>query len=192
AETIAQLKTDYQNRKTTFQQQENAAIIELGNVRLTYYNDVMSRDDDRMAQLSAKGVDVSGMQGVQAGAESNVIGPLQSAINSQDANAVKQQLHDKCLGNGAPYSYHFFAKNDLEALKAISAKVGASTGNATIQQQLADVNAKLSVAADTLNAVGTNPYTSDQQNQVWDNLKAASQGLKTIIQELIKGQNSQG
>ena len=191
ASTIQQLKTDYQNRKSTYDQQTNAAIIELGNARLSYYNDVMSKDSDRMSKLSAAGIDVSGMQSVKDGAQSSVVDPLQSAINANDANAVKQQLHDNCIGNGQPYSYHFFAKSDLEALKATSAKIGSSVNNSTVQQQLADVNAKLSDAQAILNSVGTSPYTSDQQTQVWNNLKAASDGLKTIIQE-IKSQNHQG
>jgi hypothetical protein len=191
AETIAQLKADYQSRKSTFEQQTNAATIELGNIRLSYYNDVLSAADDHMAKLSARGIDVSGMQSVKAGAESKVVSPLQSAVSSGDASAVKEQLKDKCIANGAPYSYHIYAKLDLEALKAVSAKVSASTNSSSIQQQLAAVNEKLSSAEGTLNMVGTNPYTADQQSQVWDNLKAASDGLKEIIKEL-NGQNTQG
>lgn len=184
AGTRQQLRADYQSRKSAFEQQTDAAVMELGNVRLTYYNDVMSKADGRMAQMSAKGVDVSGMQAVKSGAMSSVVGPLQSAFSSGDADAVKAQLHDQCLADGQPYSYHFFAKTDLEALKAVSAKVDAGTDNETIQAQLADVNAKLSSAEGTLNVVGTSPYTADQQDQVWDSLKAASEGLKTIIKGL--------
>ncbi|HTY90488.1 MAG TPA: hypothetical protein VMC84_04865 [Methanocella sp.] len=191
AGTKQQLKADYQARKSTFDQQTDAAIIELGNVRLNYYNDAMSKDDQRMSQLSARGIDVSGMESVKSEAMSSVVTPLQSAISSGNADAVKAELHDKCLGNGQPYSDHFFAKTDLAALTATGAKIGASTDNATIQQQLADANAKLSSAQGTLNVVGTNPYTSDQQSQIWDNLKAASDGLKTILKEL-NSQNKQG
>jgi hypothetical protein len=190
-ETIKQLREGYQARKSTFQQQTDAAIVELGNVRLTYYNDLVSKADARMSEMSARGIDVSGMQGVTAGAGSNVISPLQAAVNSNDANAVKEQLKDKCIANGAPYSYHIYAKLDLEALKAVSAKISVSTNNSSIQQQLAAVNEKLSGAEGTLNAVGTNPYTSDQQSQVWDSLKAASEGLKEIIKGL-NCQNTQG
>ncbi len=192
AGTLKQLRDDYRARKSTYEQQTNAAIVELGNVRLTYYNDAMAKDDDRMSKLSAKGVDVSGMQSVRAGAESNVAGPLKSAVTSGNSEAVKAELTGKCLGNGAPYSFHFYAKSDLEALKATSAKVGASTNNSAIHEQLAGVNSKLAQAESTLNAVGANPYTAGQQSQVWDSLKAASEGLKTIIQEMNRSQNGQG
>ena len=191
ASTIQQLKADYQSRKNTLDQQTAAAVIELGNVRLNYYNDVMSKDDQRMSQLSAKGIDVSGMQSVKSEAMSNVVSPLQTAVSSGNADAVKAQLHDKCIGNGQPYSDHFFAKSDLAALTATSARIGSGTDNATVQQQLSDVNSKLSAAQGTLSSVGTSPYTSDQQNQVWNNLKAASDGLKTILKEL-NSQNKQG
>ncbi len=191
AATIQQLRADYQERKATFEQQTNAATVELGNARLAYYNTVMSKTDAHMANMSAKGIDVSGMQNVKSGAQSSVVAPLQSAVSSGDANAVKAELKDKCLGDGQPYSYHFYAKEDLEALKATSAKVAAGTNNSTVLQQLADVNAKLASAESTLSAVGTNPYTTGQKDQVWNDLKAASEGLKTIIKE-INGQNDQG
>jgi hypothetical protein len=191
AETIAQLREDYQARKAMFEQETNAAILEFGNIRLSFYNDVMSRADARIVELRDKGIDVSAMQGVVAGAESNVVGPLQSAVSSGDASAVKQELHDKCLGNGALYSYHFYAKIDLEALKAISDKIEASTNNSTILGQLDRVNERLSAAESTLSVVGTRPYMAEQQSQVWDNLKAASEGLREIIMEL-NCQDTQG
>jgi hypothetical protein len=189
--TTDQLKSDYQNRKSTMDQQNHAAVIELGNIRLSYYNDAMSKSDDRMSKLSAKGIDVSGMQAVESGAKANVVDPLQSAVSSGNADAVKAQLHDKCIGNGQPYSYHFFANMDLQALKATSAKIGTSVNNSTVQQQLAGVNAKLSGVEGSLSSIGTSPYTSGQQDQVWNDLKAASESLKTIIKEL-NGQNKQG
>lgn len=191
-ETMKQLKEDYQARKATFGQQADAAVIELGSARLAHYNNAMSKADDRMAKLSAKGVDVSGMQGARAGAGSGVVGPLQAAVSSGDASAIKNELHDRCLANGAPYSYHFYAKTGLEALKGISAKIGASTNNSTIKEQLAAVDSRLSAAQEALNAAGASPYTAEQKSQVWDNLKAASSGLKEIIKELSKGQGGQG
>jgi|GEM_PF-4239903 len=190
--TIQQLKTDYQNRKTAYDSQVNAAWVQLGNARLQYYNSVMSNNDAVMANMTSKGLGVSGMQAAENGAKSNVIAPLQSAVSSGDATTIKNELKAKSLGDGAPYSYHFFANNDLARLQSISNKISAS-GNlsSSVQQQLDDANAKLNAASSVLQTVGTSPYSGSQSDQIWGDggLKGAAQELKTIVNEL---QNKQG
>lgn len=190
--TRQQLKTDYQNRKATYESQVSNANVELGKIRLQSYNDVMAKDDTVIANMSAKGMDVSGMQAVENNAKSNVIAPLQSAVNSNDGKTVRDELKAKSLGNGAPYSDHFYANSDLQRLKSVSAKIGASTNNSTVQQQLADVNSKLSSVSGTLSSIGTSPYSGDQQNQVWNTLKSAADELRAILNQHKGSQNKQG
>jgi hypothetical protein len=137
-----------------------------------------------MDKLSAKGVDVSGMQNVVSGARSAVIIPLQSAVASGNADSVKAELKNKCLGNGAPYSYHFWAKKDIAGTSAISARIADNATAAGLGDQLADVNAKIAAAQSTLDSAGTNPYTVEQRDNIWNNLKAAAEGLKNIIKAL--------
>lgn len=192
AQTKAELLKDYQARKATYDTQVNGIIIKLGNLKLDYYHDVMSKADDRMAIMSSKGIDISGMQGVQAEAHSNVVSPLYSAVNSGDPNAIRDQLKSRCLGNGAAYSDHYFAKMDYQALKAITSRIADNATKAGCRDQIADVNAKLSTVDSTLSTVGTSTYAGDQKDTIWNNLKAASEEIKTIIQELKGGQGNQG
>jgi hypothetical protein len=184
AETIQALRNDYNERKATFEARMNDVIIELGNLRLAHYNDAVAKYDDRMGKLSAKGVDVSEMQTVESGAQANVIGPLQAAISSGNADSVRAELKDKCLGNGAPYSYHFWAKMDTAGGKAISARIADNATQAGYGEQLEQVNAELATAQSTLNSVGTNPYTLEQQNTIWNSLKSAAEQLRNIIKAL--------
>lgn len=192
AATKQQLLSDYQSRKVACESQTNSATVEMGGVKLQYYNDVMSKADSGIATLSSKGVDVSGMQAAESGARTNVIAPLQSAVSSGDAGAVKSELTGKCLGNGAPYSYHYFAQSDLAKLNALTEKIADNATAAGHGDQISDVNARLSAAQGALSAAGTSPYSGDQKDTVWNNLKAASGELKTIIQELQGGQSNQG
>jgi hypothetical protein len=46
---------------------------------------------------------------------------------------------------------------------------------------------ELAATEATLSAVGTRPYTADQQTRIWDGLKAASEGLKEIIRGMAHG-----
>lgn len=183
-ETRQQLKADYERRKAMFEAQIRACVLELGGIRVDYYNDVLARNDARVANLSDRGVDVSGMLNVKAGAQSNVIGPLQSAVNAGDANATRDELRGKCLGNGAPYSFHYWAKTDLEALKGITARIADNATRAGHGDDIASINTKLATVEGTLAVVGTSPYTEEQQEAIWDNLKAASEELRALLQEL--------
>lgn len=183
-ETRQQLKTDFDSRKTTYESQIRSDTLQLGSLRLAYYNQAVAGYDGRIANLSAKGADVSGMQSVMAGARSSVISPLQSAVSAGDVNATKEELKGKCLGNGAPYSYHFWAKMDLESLKAGTARLADNATKAGHGDQITDVNAKLATVQSTLNAAGTSPYSGDQKDNIWNSLKAASEELKTVIQEM--------
>jgi hypothetical protein len=191
--TVLQLAKDYQSLAATHTSQVNSAWVALGNAKLDYYNDVMSDNDVIIANMSAKGLDVSGMQAAETNAKTNVINPLQAAVSSGNGDTIKQQLASKCLADGTPYSDHFFAADDLARLSSISAKI-SSVGNlnSTVQQQLASVNSDLSAAGSALQAVGTNPYTGSQNGDVWNNLAAASSELKTILGELNGSSSTQG
>jgi hypothetical protein len=183
-QTRQELRTMYDARKATFDAQMQAVTVQLGNIRLGNYNDAVAKCNDQMTRLSVKGVDVSGMQAVVTGAEANVITPLQTAVASGNAVEVRAQLKDKSLGNGAPYSYHFWAKKDVASTSAIAMKIADNATLAGYGDQLADVNAKIAAAQSALDTVGTNPYTAAQQDSVWNNLKAAAEGLKNLIKEL--------
>lgn len=191
AATAEQLKTDYQNRKATYDSQVDSAGVELGNAVLSGYNTVLQAHDTVMSNMSSKGFDISGMQAAQNEAQSSVVTPLQNAVGTQNGTAVKNELKSVSLGNGAPYSDHYFAKFDLAKLDSVSSKIAASTNDTAIQQQLDDVNTQLSSSSSALGTVGTSPYTGSQQDQVWNPLKSASSELKTIIGEL-KGKSTQG
>jgi hypothetical protein len=182
--TRQELRSKYDVRKATFDAQVQAVTVELGNIRLSNYNAAVTKANDQMTKLSAKGVDVSGIQGVVSAGQSSVIMPLQAAIASGNAESVKAELKGKSLGNGAPYSFHFWAKKDIASTGAISAKIAANATAAGYGDQVADVNAKIAAAQSALDATGTNPYTAEQKGSVWDNLKAAAEGLKGIIKAL--------
>lgn len=192
AATVQQLKADYQSRRSMYDTQVNSANVELGNAVLSGYDTVLQAHETQMNNMSSKGFDVSGMQAAQSDAQSSVITPLQNALGTQNGTTVRNALKSASLGNGAPYSDHYYAKFDLAKLSTVSAKIAASTNDSAIQQQLSDVNSQLSSSSSTLGAVGTSPYTGSQQDQVWNPMKSAASELKTIIGELKGNHSTQG
>jgi hypothetical protein len=166
-DTRQELKTKYDARKATFDAQVQAVTIEPGNIRLSSYNDAVTKADAQIDKLSAKGVDVSGVQAAVSGGQSSVILPLQAAVASGNADSVKAELKGKSLGNGAPFSYHFWAKKDIASTSAIGAKIADNATLAGYGDQLADVNAKIAAAQSAPDTTGTNPYTGGQKDSVW-------------------------
>ncbi len=167
----------------------NDAYVKIGDQRLTDYNNLLSKGDTQIATLSSKGFDVSGLQSVENGARSNVVAPLQAAVNTGDGTTIKAQLKSTCLDNGMPYSYHYSAKINLERLTTVNNKLMTMVTNSTVQGQLSDVSAKLSKVRSQLDAIGTSPYTGSQKDDVWNGLKSAAQEMKTAIQEINANHN---
>jgi hypothetical protein len=184
AQTRQTLKDMYDQRKATFDLQIQSLTVQLGNLRLAGYSNAVANYDARIEKLSAKGVDVSGMQAVEAGAQANVIQPLQAAVASGNAVQVRIELKEKSLGNGAPYSYHFWAKMDTEGGKAVSARIADNATQAGYGEELAEVNAKLAAVQSTLDQAGTSPYTAEQRDTIWGDLHSAAEQLISIIKAL--------
>jgi hypothetical protein len=162
----------------------NEQYIRLGQQRLSEYNHLLSMENTQISNMESKGFDVSGMQSVVAGAQANVVTPLQNAVNTGNGTVIKEELKSVCLDNGMPYSYHYSAQINLARLTSINDKLATLVNNTTIQGQISDVSSKLSAVSSNLDSIGTSPYTGSQESQVWDGMKAASQELKTIIREI--------
>lgn len=184
AATRKQLLSDYQARKADYESQLNQIEIQEGQARLSEYNTDIAAADSMIANLSAKGIDTSAMQSIVAGAEANVVTPLQNAVNEGDVNATKDVLKSTCMYNGAAYSYHLAAQLDLARLQAITAKISANATNDGYGSQIADINAKLSSAQTMLGQIGTSPYSGDQESQYYGILNSASDEIKTVMKEM--------
>jgi len=168
----------------------NDLYIRLGQERLSEYNNLLSMENTQISNMAAKGFEVSGMQSVVAGAQANVVTPLQNAVNTGNGTVIKDELKSVSLDNGMPYSFHYSAQINLARLTSINDKLATLVNNTTIQGQISDVSSKLSAVSSNLNSIGTSPYTGSQESQVWGGMKAASEELKTIIREINAEHNT--
>ena len=194
-DTIATLRTGFKSAQDTMKVCENNAAISLGTARITAFNDAVGAWQDSANKLAAKGLSVTAIQGVIDSAKSNVIAPLQAAVNSGNSQTVKDALKTYCLGNGCsgssasatPYNYHGYAKVNLERLQAIYEKL-ASTGSGS--SSLASAKAKLDSARSSLLQIGTGKYTDGQLASIEQDLKGAMSDLKTNMKENKPAKNA--
>ncbi len=178
------LKSDYDQLKTTYQSCELTAVKDHANAKVQWYNDVMTYEQARDANLSAKGLDTSGLTTLITDAQNNYITPLQSAINSAtDAKGVRSALDAYCLYDGCDKGSndHFAAKVGIERLNEVMVKIQANNKSANFTTQIGVAQNDLSTANSALTTVGTSAYGPGQSDAVWNPIKEAATQIKEIV-----------
>jgi len=186
-DTITSLRADYDAAREQMKECEKGSIVKLGQARIRHYNSIIDVWQTTTDKLGEKGVSTAAMQAVIGGAESNVIAPLQSAVDSGDSEQVKAALRTYCLGNGcpgngdaAPQNYHGFAKINIERLQAIVDKLQETADSSLLEE----AEAKLDIVRSTLAQVGGNQYSEEQQDAVWDNLREAAKLVRDYMRSI--------
>ena len=185
------VKKALQDRYGQLNATEKKDPIDMGNKRLDRYNAVMTRSENRIQNMSARGADTTGMQSVMAGAQSCVISPLEAAVATGNGTVIANELRSKSLFNGAPYSYHYGAMMGIEGLKSTTARIEANATAAGYGSQIGEVKNHIANAEAIMESVGTNPYTDDQKIAVKEELNSAATILKDIIKSM-RGQAKSG
>jgi hypothetical protein len=158
--------------------------MNIGQYKLTYYEQVLSKSEQAVTDVSQLGIDTSAIESVISGARSGVLKPLQSALDSGDSTRVTNELKTKCLFNGTSYSYHYGSKTDLETMKAVTAKIERIVTIAGYGTQMKDVKTHLDNAEKAIDSVGTRPYTPEETKYISTELMGASVALAEIIQSM--------
>ncbi len=147
---------------------------------VSYGNDTWT---DKASNLSGKGIDTSAMTSLIQDAKTQIIAPLQSAIESAtDGKSLADALHKYCLFDGCKdgTNFHFAAKWEIAKLSAMENYVKAQPKAANYTTQLDKVTSDLNSANAGLSAVGSSQY-DDHQSTVWDPIKDAAETLKQVI-----------
>jgi hypothetical protein len=159
-------------------------VMRVGQYKLTYYEQVLSKSEQVVTNVSQLGIDTSAMKSVISSARSGVLNPLKSALDSGDITRVTNELKTKCLNNGTSYSYHYGSKMDLEMMKAVTAKIERIVTIAGYGTEIKEVKTHLDNAEKTIDKVGTRPYTQEEMKYIATELKDASVALVEIIQSM--------
>jgi len=159
-------------------------VMSIGQYKLTYYEQVLSKSEQIVANVSQFGINTSAMGSVISGARSGVLKPLQSALDSGDSIRVTNELKTKCLFNGTSYSYHYGSKMDLETMKAVTAKIERIVTIAGYGTEIKEVKTHLDNAEKAIDNVGTRSYTPEEAKYISTELMDASVTLAEVIQSM--------
>lgn len=161
---------------------QSVDIMRVGQYKLTYYEQVLLKSEQIVTNISQLGIDTSAMESVISGARSGVLNPLKSALDSGDNTGVTNKT--KCLSNGTSYGYHYGSKMDMEAMKAVTAKIERIVMIAGYGTEIKEVKTHLNNAEKAIDKVGTRPYTLGEMKYIATELEDASVALAEIIQAM--------
>lgn len=178
------IRSSYSSLRSVFDSCEMNAIKGYAQAKVDGYDQILSVAQDRASNLSAKGIDASGLTSLISQARNAIVASLQSAIDSaSDGKSLATAVRSYCLYNGCKdgTNFHFAAKWEIAKLTAIEAHVQAQPKAANYSSQLSQVTGDLNTAGSQLSSKGTSDYAPGQESQVWDPIKDAAKTLTEVI-----------
>ncbi len=179
--TMDQMKSDREKLKATFDACHNDAVKKYASVKVTAYNAILDNYNRKVTELGSKGIDTSGLTTILKDAKSQIVDPLQAALEkASTAKDVHSALQKYCLFDSCKdgMNFHLAAKFELEKLSAIlkflKAKPNAPSDKVTAAQKALDT------AKATLAKIGTARYAPGQAQQVWSQIEAAAKAIKEL------------
>ncbi|MBI5046679.1 hypothetical protein HZC07_03020 [Candidatus Micrarchaeota archaeon] len=182
--TRGSMRSDYQNLRGTFESCRLAALKQYANAKVNGYERLLAQYNNKITNLSAKGIDTSILSTIVSDAQSQIVDPLKSAISSAtNGSQVRMALGEFCLFNGCPNgdNFHLAAKFEIEKLNKQLAYIQANGNETGVQDKITDAQSALASASSALSSVGTNKYLPDQEQAVWSNIRTAAQDIKQIL-----------
>ncbi len=184
ASTRASLKASFNESQATLSSCRAASLGEAGQARVKGYQDTLAEYGAKADNLSAKGIDASGMRDAISSAQSTIVAPLQAALASATTpQEMRAALGGYCLANGCANGTndHFYAKFDGAKLQAILDYVKPNATAAGLGAQVSQAQSDIDAAQAALNSVGTFKYDPSNEKAVWDGLKDAATQMKSIL-----------
>lgn len=188
AETRSATRGQFTARRAAFSSCNSNAVVTAGRTKVAYMNSELSRWEGIASDLASKGADNAALLALVGQARTNIVSPLQAAVDSGDATGVEAALRQYCLADGCMLgsNFHFYAKANIARLNAIA---DAFEANATSPagSRVASVRSKLAEAQAALDRVGSAQYSGGQKAEVWNAIAAAREQLRMLFREMKRG-----
>ena len=184
-------KTDIKNKhkdlKSTYDTCHFTSMKDYGTGRINAFSSILDAYQKKADTLKSNGIDTTTLIQVISNAKTQVITPMQNALNSaNDSASTKQALQNYCLYDGCKTgtNFHFQAKWEIAKLDIALIRINGNTNATQVQDKITELQTDITKAKTALSSVGTSKYTDTQNKQIWDNIKAGNQLVKDISQIL--------
>lgn len=166
------------------------ALKSYGKAKAQAYGEALDRREEKLENLSAKGVDTHGLGALISQARSQVVSPLESAVDAASGIlSYHNALKSYCLYDGCPEgrNFHFAAKWEAEKLRGILEVVKADPRSANYAAEIASAESGIATAESVVSAAGDSQFTAAQHDQLWNALSDASRKVKEILSGMRSG-----
>lgn len=182
----ATLKSEMSQLQSTYKSCMFAAKQQSANAKVQNFQNQITQMQNRSKTLAVKGIDTTALNNQISSANAQVAA-LQAAINSaNDSKSLQKAINSFCLYNGCKNgtNFHFAANSAIAVKQAQLTKIQSRNGSTVYSTQITQAQNDLNTAKSVLNTVGNSQYSGTQQSNVWNNIKAATDIIKQLWQEI--------
>lgn len=184
------LSAEFRSLQTEYLACNGPSLGRFGDAKADAYDVALERARARAGALSAKGVDVSGIESLIDEAREQVVDPLNDGLDSADnGTAMRGAIGGYCLMNGCPngLNFHFWAKFEAEKLDSILASISDDARAAGLSDDVDSAQADIDSARNSIDDIGSGTYSSGIGKEVMDSLREASRKITAIYHNLRSG-----
>jgi len=182
-EKRSDLKNNHKDLKSTFDSCHFTSLKDYGTGRINAFTSILNEYQTKADALKAKGIDTTTLNQLIIDAKSQIITPMQNALDSSnDSATAKQALQNYCLYDGCKTgtNFHFQAKWEITKLDIAFSRINNNENATQVQDKITQLQTDITNAKSGLSSVGTKKYTDAQNKQIWDNIKEANQLVKDM------------
>ena len=181
---LNRIRTDYSSLKITYENCSFSALRTAALLKVDAYNQIIDNYQQKINNISTKINDTSSLTQILADANSTIIQPLQSAINTaNDSQSLRNAFRSYCLFNGCVNgtNFHLAAKFNLARLQLILNYIKATPPYSNQTDKISQAQNYLDAASSALVVTGASTYAGNESQEVWSNEIAAGNVMKTIL-----------
>lgn len=185
------LAASYRDMRDEYDSCNFGSLKRFADAKKNAYREAIEDKREKLKNLSAKGVDTSGLGALVDGAEDEIVGPLEEELSDAgDAAAVRGAFNKYCLYNGCPngQNFHFAARFEAAKLEAIIGLIRADADDAGFGSDVAAMEGVLGSVQSELDAAGTSQISASEELGLWGDLKSVVADLKELISKLRSGE----
>jgi hypothetical protein len=179
ANTIAGLRQGYNATLASYKACNIQSAKAYALQKLSLFNSSIMSYQKQANDLNSKGLNSSSLNQMLQLAQSQIVGPFASAINSaSNASQISAALNEYCLFDGCKNgtNFHLAAHFGLQSL-TIQLSYLEKEKNVSASS-LVPASAFLTNASSILQAVGIKAYVNSQSNNIFGNLTSASKAMQ--------------
>ena len=150
--------------------------------RLEAYESILNDSQKQIDKIRNAGIDVSSLESVITEARTQILSPLESAINAINNSEAKQfSLNNYCLFNGCKKgkNFHFQAKFELAKMQIIL-NVLKENQNLSSTALVGQFENNFNKAKASLNKFDGEKYSADNEKAIWDSIKVSHSKLNEV------------